>query len=94
MDGAERDAAVASETEIARGDLAFEFMLNAMRLIDGVPAAWFVERTGLPPTAIQRHLDEAERRGLMDVDHKTWRPTELGARFLSDLQSLFLPPEL
>jgi oxygen-independent coproporphyrinogen-3 oxidase len=85
---------LAEDLEVDRAELPFEFMLNAMRLIDGVPAAWFVERTGLPPTAIQRQLDEAERRGLMDVDHKTWRPTELGARFLSDLQSLFLPPEL
>jgi oxygen-independent coproporphyrinogen-3 oxidase len=91
LKNAARTEFLAEDLEVDRTDLPFEFMLNAMRLLDGVPAAWFVERTGLPPTAIQRQLDEAERRGLLDVDHKTWRPTEFGARFLSDLQSLFLP---
>jgi len=82
---------LAESFEVKRADLPFEFMLNAMRLIDGVPANWFAERTGLPPSAIQAALTEAERRGLMTVDHATWRPTALGARFLSDLQAIFLP---
>lgn len=89
---ASRGEFLAEDVEVARADLPFEFMLNAMRLLEGVPAMWFTERTGLPPTAIQRQLEEAERRGLMTVDHARWRPTALGARFLSDLQALFLPP--
>jgi oxygen-independent coproporphyrinogen-3 oxidase len=75
---------------VARHDLPFEFMLNAMRLIDGVPARWFVERTGLPPTAIEAGLAEAERRGLLRVGLDRWQPTALGARFLNDLQAVFL----
>jgi len=89
---ASRGEFLAEDVEVARADLPFEFMLNAMRLLEGVPAAWFTERTGLPPTTMQRQLEEAERRGLMTVDHARWRPTALGARFLSDLQALFLPP--
>lgn len=87
---AERRDFLAEEFEVDRAELPFEFMLNAMRLLDGVPASWFAERTGLPPSSIEGPLAEAERRGLMTVDHRRWRPTALGARFLSDLQALFL----
>ena len=91
MAGAERTAAVASETEVARGELAFEFMLNALRLKDGFPLARFSERTGLPLSPIERPLAEAERRGLVERDLQSVRPTPLGFDFLSDLQQLFLP---
>jgi oxygen-independent coproporphyrinogen-3 oxidase len=82
---------LATNTEVARDDLPFEFMLNALRLVEGVPAGWFMERTGLPSTVIDKPLAEAERRGLLVLDHTWWRPTPLGLRFLSDLQALFLP---
>lgn len=82
---------IAESHEIARADLAFEFMLNALRLNDGFPNRWFAERTGLPPSSIESALSEAERRGLIRRDALTTRPTPLGRRFLSDLQALFLP---
>jgi putative oxygen-independent coproporphyrinogen III oxidase len=91
MAGAERGAAVASESEIARDELAFEFMLNALRLKDGFELARFSERTGLPLSAIERPLAEAERRGLVERDLRRLRPTPLGFDFLNDLQQLFLP---
>jgi len=91
MAGAEGGAAVASEVEIARADLAFEFMLNALRLKEGFALARFGERTGLPLSAIERPLVEAERRGLVERDLQWLRPTSLGFDFLSDLQQLFLP---
>jgi oxygen-independent coproporphyrinogen-3 oxidase len=87
---AQRDF-VAESTEIARAELPFEFMLNAMRLRDGVPAGAFAERTGLAASAIDAALGRAEARGLLAVDHQRWRPTPLGWRFLNDLQALFLP---
>jgi oxygen-independent coproporphyrinogen-3 oxidase len=90
LERAARGDFVAEHVEVARHDLPFEFMLNAMRLIDGVPARWFVERTGLPPTAIEAGLAEAERRGLLRVGLARWQPTPLGARFLNDLQAVFL----
>ncbi|HEX4234724.1 MAG TPA: radical SAM family heme chaperone HemW [Caldimonas sp.] len=91
MAGAERGAAIASETEIARSELSFEFMLNALRLKDGFELARFGERTGLPMSAIERPLAEAERRGLIERDLQWLRPTPLGFDFLNDLQQLFLP---
>jgi oxygen-independent coproporphyrinogen-3 oxidase len=91
MAGAERGAAIASETEVQRSELPFEFMLNALRLKDGFELARFGERTGLPLSAIERPLAEAERRGLVERDLQWLRPTSLGFDFLNDLQQLFLP---
>jgi len=89
--GAEAGAAIASENEVARAELAFEFMLNALRLRDGFELARFAERTGLPLSAIARPLEEAERRGLVARDLHHVRPTERGFDFLNDLLELFLP---
>ena len=71
-------------------DLPFEFMLNALRLVEGFPVHRFIERTGLPITTIEPALQEAERRGLITRDYEKIAPTELGQRFLNDLQAMFL----
>ena len=84
--------AIAQDAEVARRDLPFEFMLNAMRLTQGVPLASFAERTGLAPAAIEAGLAEAERRGLLERDLQQVRPSARGLDFLNDLQAIFLPP--
>ena len=76
---------------MARTELPFEFMLNALRLQEGVALSALTERTGLPLTAFQAALDEAERKGLLARDWQRVWPTERGFDFLSDLQALFLP---
>ena len=81
---------IAVHHEVARADLPFEFMLNALRLKDGFPLANFLERTGLPLSAIDKPLDEAQRKGLIERDLARVWPTERGFDFLNDLQSLFL----
>jgi oxygen-independent coproporphyrinogen-3 oxidase len=78
------------ETAVTRDDVGFEFMLNALRLCEGVTASSFAERTGYPLAIVERELGEAVRRGLVDADPATIRPTALGRRFLNDLQALFL----
>ncbi|MEO8250672.1 MAG: radical SAM family heme chaperone HemW [Burkholderiales bacterium] len=83
--------AVAQDVEVTRADLAFEFMLNALRLKEGFALADFTARTGLAPSAIAAPLAEAERRGLIEMDLAHVRPTARGFDFLSDLQALFLP---
>lgn len=82
--------AVTQETEVSRADLPFEYMLNALRLRDGFKLQDFTEKTGLPVSALQTGLDEAERKGLIERDLTSLRPTERGFDFLNDLQSLFL----
>lgn len=71
-------------------DLAFEFMLNGLRLINGVPTHQFTERTGLPLHRISKAIDEAIRKGLLDEDPMRLKATALGMRYLNDLQELFL----
>ncbi|MEP7328613.1 MAG: radical SAM family heme chaperone HemW [Betaproteobacteria bacterium] len=81
---------VQEEVDVARGDVGFEFMLNALRLTDGVPTSLFAERTGYPLALIAEPLAEGVRRGLLDPDPVTLKATLLGQRFLNDLQALFL----
>ena len=90
MDNALAGQAVAQDDEVARADLPFEYMLNALRLKDGVELSRFQERTGLSLNAIQQGLDEAERKGLLTRDLVRIQPTEKGFDFLSDLQAMFL----
>ena len=84
-------AALSQDHEVARDDLAFEFMLNALRLRDGFDAALFGQRTGLPASAIEAALQQAVQRGLLQADVQRIQPTARGFDFLSDLQSMFLP---
>jgi oxygen-independent coproporphyrinogen-3 oxidase len=92
MDRAEQGAPVIEESEVTRAEIGFEFMLNALRLADGVPVALFRERTGFPLGLVAREIAEAERRGLLERDPLRLKASALGRRFLNDLQALFLPP--
>lgn len=81
---------IQESAEIARDDLAFEFMLNTLRLQNGFPVNLFEERTGLSLVTIEHTLQNAEQKGLIYRDHQHIRATELGMRFLNDLQQMFL----
>jgi len=83
--------AIQEEISVGQDDLPFEFMMNALRLAQGFPTAMFSERTGVPISAIEFQLAQAESRGLIERDHLTIRPTQLGRRFLNDLVTIFLP---
>jgi putative oxygen-independent coproporphyrinogen III oxidase len=73
-------------------DLPFEYMLNALRLTDGFVEKSFETRTGLPFSALDRPLALAQSKGLLARDPAArWYPTELGQRFLNDLQAIFVP---
>jgi oxygen-independent coproporphyrinogen-3 oxidase len=91
MRGALEGAAIDESREVSERELPFEFMLNALRLVDGFPVALFTERTGLPIIAIARELEAAEAAGLLERDYLRIRPTAKGQRFLNDLLELFLP---
>jgi putative oxygen-independent coproporphyrinogen III oxidase len=75
---------------IAAADLPFEFMLNALRLNDGFGRDGYEQRTGLELRALENKLKSAQQRGLLEPTLTGWRPTELGRRFLNDLQASFL----
>src|SRR5206468_3236979 len=78
-------APLLEDTEVARDAVGVEFMLNALRLTEGVRASMFEERTGYPIAIVQRELAEGVRRGLLDPDPAVIRATALGRRFLNRL---------
>jgi oxygen-independent coproporphyrinogen-3 oxidase len=77
---------------IPADELVFEFMLNALRLSEGFSESLFCDRTGRSADEIARIMRSAVEKGLVLRDNEScWRPTELGRRFLNDLQAEFLP---
>lgn len=81
---------VQERREISAADLPFEFMMNALRLNDGVAAGLFPARTGLPLDLIRPQLERARKSGLIEAGSAQLRPTLRGRRYLNDLLTLFL----
>jgi putative oxygen-independent coproporphyrinogen III oxidase len=75
---------------VPESELPFEFMLNALRLNEGFAIRDFEHRTGLEARTLDPALERALRRGLLETTPDGFRPTELGSRFLNDLQGGFL----
>jgi putative oxygen-independent coproporphyrinogen III oxidase len=84
------DGAIQDSITVNTKELPFEFMMNALRLTDGFQTSLFVERTGLPISAIARECDAAEVKGLLTRDHHHIAPTAKGRLFLNDLLAMFL----
>jgi oxygen-independent coproporphyrinogen-3 oxidase len=84
---------LAVESVVRPEERVFEYCLNALRLDEGFSAAAFEAATGLAAQVLDRGVAGAVARGLLvgDGAAQPWRPTELGHRFLNDLQALFLP---
>lgn len=91
MGGIEQGIPLEEQFEVPVSDLGFEFMMNVLRLMDGFPPALFANRTGLNFSVINEAVTEAVKRGLLMVSPAHVQPTELGKRFLNDLQQIFLP---
>jgi putative oxygen-independent coproporphyrinogen III oxidase len=89
--GADATAATESSSLLLPDDLPFEFMLNALRLTEGVSSGSFEDRTGLSLAAISRQMQQACEKGLLDSHPAFIKATPLGLRFLNNLQEMFLP---
>jgi oxygen-independent coproporphyrinogen-3 oxidase len=89
--GSER--VIAGSRSIPPSELGLEFMMNALRLVEGFPAGLFSERTGLPLEYVEPALSLAYARGLLSRNDKRIQPSELGRRFLNDVLELFMPEE-
>ncbi len=89
--GAAPGATIGTISLVDPRDLPFEFMLNALRLNEGFSPHDYRQQTGLPLATIEVKLAAAVQRGLIAAGPGGWYPTELGRRFLNDLQASFLP---
>lgn len=90
LEGAARGDFIQEAREVGTAELPFEFMMNALRLTDGVPAQLFAARTGVPLGAVADELRQARERGLLDASDARLRPTAHGQRFLNELLQGFL----
>ncbi|AOE82794.1 radical SAM family heme chaperone HemW [Pseudomonas sp. TCU-HL1] len=81
----------AGERHLDQDELPFEFLMNVLRLTDGVPAELFTQRTGLPLASLAAARTEAEARGLLLKDPQRLAATAEGQLFLNDLLQHFLP---
>ncbi len=86
-----RDGSHIAETrQVSAEEITFEFMLNALRLREGVPTSYYPERTGYPLLQAEQAIRKAVARGLMDPGVGRLQATPLGWQFLNDLQESFL----
>ena len=90
MELAGTDSVITETRLVGRDELPLEFMMNALRLIHGVPSNLFIERTGLPMNIIEKELTNAEQRKWLDWKLDEMKPTETGVRYLNDLLGLFV----
>ncbi len=87
---AQKNGFLAEEKFILAKDLSFEFMLNALRLYQKIPAELFQQRTGLAFSSIEPILMEARQQDLLNYDAVAMETTELGKRFYNNLLALFM----
>ena len=82
---------LATLAPIPERELGFEFMMNALRLVEGVGAEMFVQRTGLDPASVTAIVMRAAGDGLLVDDPARIQPTADGRRLLNELLIRFLP---
>lgn len=81
---------IAGENILAAQELPFEFLINALRLTQGVASHSFTERTGLPLTALANGRRIAEQKQLLNNDPERLQASAQGQLFLNDLLQIFL----
>jgi putative oxygen-independent coproporphyrinogen III oxidase len=84
------EAGISGYQRLTTKELPLEFMMNALRLVDGFPTVLFSERTGLALTEIIDPLERAEEMGLITRDTLHVTPTARGQQYLNDLLGLFI----
>lgn len=90
LERAGTSASIGGDQPIREADLPIEFLMNALRLVEGVPVELFGERTGLPLAVLEPALNRARERGLLETNPARLQPTEWGLRFLNDLLREFV----
>lgn len=78
-------------TEIPVEDSGLEFMMNALRLLEGFPIPLFQRHTGVSLTPWQSTIEQATTRGLLTQSGLNLHATETGINWLNELLTMFLP---
>ena len=88
------EAGALTRNTLTTADLLFEFSMNGFRLIEGFDDTLFADRTGVPPTELERALSGSLRRGLVTRAGNRWSATAQGFRFLNEILVDLLPDGL
>ncbi len=90
MDKVMTHSGIQAQHRVNVESLPFEFFMNALRLLDGVPTTLFEDRTGLSVRAISSKIDHLVSVGLLDMSENRIRTTRKGMSFLNDVLQQFL----
>lgn len=91
LQGLESGDWLAESRSLSAEELVFEFFLNQLRLKAGVHISDFSERTGLAWTMVEPRVQQAVDKGLLETKEGRLKATELGWRFVNEIQQMFLP---
>jgi len=80
----------AKNSLLAKSELPFEFMMNALRLNKGVPWVLFTERTGLSREDMSDKLNILITKKLMLDNYQRIQLTSLGQKFLNDVLEIMM----
>jgi len=82
-------SAISQSNAIKPDEMALEFMMNGLRLKQGVPIDYFKARTGRDPKSIQKVTSHLESLGLLEPNSNNYRTTPLGYQFLNTVLQAF-----
>lgn len=81
--------ALASQNPISRDQLSLEFMMNGLRLTQGVKKEFYTQRTGLDESVIAQVIMQLEQDGLIKAQADNFCTTDTGIRFLDTVLQRF-----
>lgn len=76
--------------KVAIDELAFEYMINRLRLFESIPFSEFEAYTGLSIASIKGPISQAIDKKLLSETLTSWQVTPLGHRYLNELLTLFM----
>lgn len=79
-----------AEREVEAKDMALEFMMNALRLVEGVPTALLDQRSGLQWSGVEAAVRQLQQRKLMVEETGRLATTSLGQRYLNEVLAAFM----
>ena len=79
------------ENQVPQNEIAFEFMMNALRLSDGFELSLFEQRTRLPMASIEQLLLKHKKQGLINIDHNKLRLSTRGKQMVNNMLQDYLP---
>ena len=77
-------------TTVDKNDLAFEYMINRLRLFEAIPFTEFEDFTGLNVDSINKPIQNAIAKDLLIEHEESWKVTPMGHRYLNELLTLFM----